>query len=128
MLDEEISGTMLKCNTCILGLIPRLCGRRECDLGMRLEILNCILSTLLVLLSLLQMEECEGRGLVGVAGGLVDVESLVALKDLFNRAGSENLFTEEAFPSVGGGTDLRSNYLLNSSIIGIEVSSTTFHL
>ena len=59
-----------------------------------------------------------------MAGGLVDVESLVALKDLFNRAGSESLFTEEAFPSVSGGTDLRSNYLLNSSIVGIEVSRT----
>lgn len=59
---------------------------------------------------------------MGVVGDLVDVESMVALKDLFNRVGSENLFTEEAFPSAAGGADLRSNYLLNSSITGIEVS------
>ena len=58
---------------------------------------------------------------MGVVGGLVDVESLVALKDLLNRVGCESLFTEEAFPSGGGGADLRSNYLLNSSITGIEV-------
>ena len=57
-----------------------------------------------------------------MAGGQVDVESLVALKDFLNRLGSENLFTEEAFPAAGPGTDLRSNYILNSGINGIEVS------
>ena len=51
------------------------------------------------------------------------MESLVALKDLLNRMGSEQLFTEESFPTdVGPGTDLRSNYLMNASIAGIEVS------
>jgi NADH dehydrogenase (ubiquinone) Fe-S protein 1 len=58
---------------------------------------------------------------VGVAGGLTDVESLVALKDFLNRLGSENLYTEEGFPTAGPGTDLRSNYILNSGISGIEV-------
>ena len=59
--------------------------------------------------------------MVGLAGGLADVESLVALKDFLNRVGSENLYTEEAFPMGGPGTDLRSNYILNSGIAGIEV-------
>jgi NADH dehydrogenase (ubiquinone) Fe-S protein 1 len=59
---------------------------------------------------------------VGVAGGLTDVESLVALKDFLNRLGSENLYTEEGFPTAGPGTDLRSNYILNSGINGIEVN------
>ena len=52
---------------------------------------------------------------------MVEAESLVALKDLLNRLGSEQLFTEEAFPMMGPGTDLRSSYLLNSTINGIEV-------
>ena len=48
-------------------------------------------------------------------------QSLVALKDLFNRLGSETLCTEEAFPmNDSTGTDLRSNYLLNTTIAGIE--------
>lgn len=60
--------------------------------------------------------------MIGLAGGLTDVESLVALKDFLNRLGSENLYTEESFPTAGPGTDLRSSYILNSGINGIEVS------
>ncbi len=37
-----------------------------------------------------------------------------------NRLDCENLCTEEIFPIDGSGTDLRSNYLLNSKICGIE--------
>ena len=51
----------------------------------------------------------------------MDVESLVAVKDLLNALGSEKVFTHEAFPTAGPGTDLRSSYLLNTSISGIEV-------
>ncbi len=68
-----------------------------------------------------QMSTCEGDELVGVVGGLVDAESLVSLKDLLNRMGSERLHTEEVFPSSGPGTDLRSSYILNSGITGVEV-------
>ena len=57
--------------------------------------------------------------MAAVVGGLQDVESLVALKDLLNKLGSENLHTEESFPAA---TDIRSSYLLNTSINGIEVS------
>ena len=42
---------------------------------------------------------------------------MVALKDLMNRLGSETVCTEEAFP---GGADIRSTYVMNSSIIKIE--------
>lgn len=43
----------------------------------------------------------------------------MALKDLLNTLGSESLCTEEVFPMDGAGTDIRSNYLLNSTISGI---------
>merc|ERR1712130_652002 len=46
--------------------------------------------------------------------------SLTALKDLLNRLGTETLCTEEIFPMEASGTDLRSNYLLNSTIAGVE--------
>ncbi|KAK8719088.1 hypothetical protein OTU49_014252 [Cherax quadricarinatus] len=55
-----------------------------------------------------------------IAGGLVDAESLVALKDLVNKLGGESTCTEEIFPDAGTGTDLRSSYLLNTKIVGVE--------
>lgn len=59
----------------------------------------------------------SGSEIAGIAGGLVDAEALVALKDLCNRLGSETVCVEEKFPIA---TDLRSNYLLNTSIASIE--------
>jgi NADH dehydrogenase (ubiquinone) Fe-S protein 1 len=64
----------------------------------------------------------QGDEIQAVAGHLADTESLVALKDLINRLGSDNL----ALDQPGGtacpvhGVDVRSNYLLNSTIPGIE--------
>ncbi|XP_014770963.1 NADH-ubiquinone oxidoreductase 75 kDa subunit, mitochondrial [Octopus bimaculoides] len=55
-----------------------------------------------------------------VVGGMADAESLIVLKDFLNRLGSEALCTEESFPMNGAGTDIRSNYLLNTTIAGIE--------
>ncbi|KAG5283489.1 hypothetical protein AALO_G00042620 [Alosa alosa] len=66
------------------------------------------------------LQGCKGNTVAGVAGGMVDAEALITLKDLLNRLNSENLCTEEIFPMAGAGTDLRSNYLLNTSISGIE--------
>ena len=60
--------------------------------------------------------------MAGVVGALQDIESMVALKDLFNATGCENLYTEERFPMNGAGTDTRSSYLLNTTIQGIEAS------
>ncbi|XP_036401001.1 NADH-ubiquinone oxidoreductase 75 kDa subunit, mitochondrial-like [Megalops cyprinoides] len=66
------------------------------------------------------LQGAQGQDLAAIAGGLVDAEALVALKDLLNRLNSDNLCTEEIFPMTGAGSDLRSNYLLNSRITGIE--------
>ncbi|KAK2182990.1 hypothetical protein NP493_328g01018 [Ridgeia piscesae] len=61
-----------------------------------------------------------GSEIAAIAGGHADAESLIVLKDLLNRLGSEALCTEEIFPMDAAGTDLRSNYLLNTQISGIE--------
>jgi NADH dehydrogenase (ubiquinone) Fe-S protein 1 len=64
----------------------------------------------------------KGDEIQAVAGHLADTESLVALKDLVNQLGSDNL----AIDQVGGhappvhGVDVRSNYLFNSTIPGVE--------
>ncbi|XP_070786417.1 NADH-ubiquinone oxidoreductase 75 kDa subunit, mitochondrial-like isoform X2 [Enoplosus armatus] len=66
------------------------------------------------------LQSVQGSEVAVIAGGMADAEALVSLKDLLNRLNSENLCTEELFPTAGAGTDLRSNYLLNSRIAGIE--------
>lgn len=66
-----------------------------------------------------QIKNAGGK-IAAVAGGMADAEALMALKDLLNRAGSEALCTEHTFPLDGSGTDLRSSYLLNNRIMGIE--------
>ena len=64
----------------------------------------------------------QGDEIQAVAGHLADTESLVALKDLINRLGSDNL----ALDQPGGhlqpvhNVDVRSNYLFNSTIPGVE--------
>ncbi|KAI8822387.1 G subunit of NADH dehydrogenase [Fimicolochytrium jonesii] len=68
------------------------------------------------------IKEVKADELVAIAGQLADAESLVALKDLFNRLGSENLRTDsrnvDKLPA--GVADFRSNYVLNDTINGIE--------
>jgi len=59
---------------------------------------------------------------MAVAGSMADAESLVALRDLFHRFDSENLCTEQSFPMNASATDLRSNYLLNDRLAGVEES------
>lgn len=49
------------------------------------------------------MRSAGGENIAAVAGGLVDAESLVALKDFLNTLGSEALCTEEIFPMDGAG-------------------------
>ncbi|KAK6034418.1 putative NADH dehydrogenase, G subunit [Cooperia oncophora] len=66
-----------------------------------------------------KLRETPADQKAAVAGGLSDVESLVALKDLFNRFNSENVCTEEEFPAT---SDLRSNYIMNDAIVGVESS------
>jgi len=60
------------------------------------------------------------NSIAAVVGGHADAEALISLKDLLNRIGSESLCTEETFPMDTSGTDLRSNYLLNCGIAGVE--------
>lgn len=57
-----------------------------------------------------------------IAGHLVETESLVAMKDLANRLGSDNLALDQPRGSqpIAHGIDLRSNYLFNSKIFGVE--------
>lgn len=59
-----------------------------------------------------------GGAFQAVAGALADAEAMVALKDLANRLGSENTVTDVAVAPAGA--DVRSNYLFNSTIDGIE--------
>ena len=90
------------------------------------------------------LDSTPGDQIAALAGGMADAEALVALKDLMNRLGCENLCTEESFPMEYGGstnpsfifkeylpfyfvffctfkgTDIRSNYLLNTTINGCE--------
>jgi len=61
-----------------------------------------------------------GSSILGVTGGFVDAEAATALRDLLHNYDSENLYTETPFVDAAGGTGLRSNYLLNGTIAGIE--------
>ncbi|KAM0111909.1 ndufs1 NADH-ubiquinone oxidoreductase subunit [Aspergillus fumigatus] len=67
----------------------------------------------------LQLKENEFKA---VAGHLVDAESLVAMKDLANKLGSDNLALDQprGDSPIAHGIDIRSNYLFNSKIYGIE--------
>lgn len=64
----------------------------------------------------------KGDEIKAIAGSLADAESMVALKDLVNRLGSENLSTEgiEGTTPAIHGADVRAAYTLNSTIAGIE--------
>lgn len=69
-----------------------------------------------------QQKAPKGNEFKVVAGELTDVESLVAMKELANKLGSENLAldTPTGNQPVAHGVDVRSNYLFNSRIWGIE--------
>lgn len=62
----------------------------------------------------------KGGEMRAIAGKLADAESMVALKDLFNRLGSGDLRSEGGFPDFDA--DVRSNYLFNSTIAGIDAA------
>ncbi|XP_072339022.1 NADH-ubiquinone oxidoreductase 75 kDa subunit, mitochondrial [Scyliorhinus torazame] len=66
------------------------------------------------------LQGVHAKGVAAIAGGMADAEALVALKDFVNGLNSDALCTEEIFPMAGAGTDLRSNYLLNTKISGVE--------
>lgn len=64
----------------------------------------------------------QGHEIQAIAGSLADSESLVALKDLINRLGSDNTTLDgplgEYAPAHG--VDFRENYSFNSTIAGAE--------
>ncbi|ODQ78227.1 hypothetical protein BABINDRAFT_88698 [Babjeviella inositovora NRRL Y-12698] len=62
----------------------------------------------------------QGNEIKAIAGALTDVESMVVLKDLVNKLGSENVTTDVANGEAVHGMDVRANYIFNSSIEGIE--------
>ncbi|TVY81860.1 NADH-ubiquinone oxidoreductase 78 kDa subunit [Lachnellula suecica] len=64
----------------------------------------------------------KGNEFKAIAGELVETESMVALKDLANKLGSENLALDQPSGSqpIAHGIDVRSNYLFNSKIWGVE--------
>ncbi|KAF2016424.1 NADH-quinone oxidoreductase [Aaosphaeria arxii CBS 175.79] len=64
----------------------------------------------------------KGNEFKVVAGQLVETETLVAMKDLANKLGSDNLALDQANGSqpVAHGVDVRSNYAFNSKIYGVE--------
>ena len=64
----------------------------------------------------------KGNEFKAVAGHLVETETLVAMKDLANSLNSENLALDQPGGSqpIAHGVDVRSNYLFNSKVYGIE--------
>ncbi|KAJ2779462.1 ndufs1 NADH-ubiquinone oxidoreductase subunit [Coemansia interrupta] len=59
------------------------------------------------------------EGVHAVAGALADAEAMVALKDLVNAVGSENLSVDApAAPAFGA--DVRANYTFNATVQGVE--------
>jgi len=64
------------------------------------------------------ISKTEGKKMKAIAGKLADAESMVALKDLMNRLGCENLSAERV--AAGMEADVRSSYVFNSSISGID--------
>jgi NADH dehydrogenase (ubiquinone) Fe-S protein 1 len=64
----------------------------------------------------------KGNEFKVIAGDLIETESMVAMKDLANKLGSENLALDQPSGSqpIAHGIDVRSNYLFNSKIWGVE--------
>lgn len=64
----------------------------------------------------------KGNEFKVIAGHLVETEVLVAMKDLANRLGSDNLALDQPGGSepIAHGIDVRSNYAFNSKVYGVE--------
>lgn len=67
-----------------------------------------------------KLTNAPGNQISGLVGEFSDVEAIVALKDLLNRLDSETL--EFGGKAQNLNSDLRSDYIMNSSIVGIEDS------
>lgn len=65
-----------------------------------------------------KMQSFQGNEMAGIIGEFSDVESIIAFKDLFNRMDSDNFEVRSDTSKLNA--DLRSSYLFNSKIQGIE--------
>lgn len=64
------------------------------------------------------LNQVKPEEITGVAGKLSDAESMMALKDFVNKMGSDKVLCEGNGPNPPA--DIRSNYLMNTSIAGLE--------
>ncbi|KAF2746700.1 NADH-quinone oxidoreductase [Sporormia fimetaria CBS 119925] len=64
----------------------------------------------------------KGNEFKAIAGHLIDTETMVAMKDLANKLGSDNLALDQPGGNdpIAHGVDIRSNYTFNSRIYGVE--------
>mmetsp|Transcript_21499 Transcript_21499/g.23925 ORF Transcript_21499/g.23925 Transcript_21499/m.23925 type:complete len:402 (-) Transcript_21499:36-1241(-) len=65
-----------------------------------------------------QFEKVSGDQIAGFVGKLVDLESTLAFKDLLQRVGCERIESSSNTPKLNA--NLRSEYLFNSTIPGVE--------
>lgn len=64
------------------------------------------------------LHDVKGEEILAVAGKLSDAEAVVSLKDFLLRLGCSNFAFEGDWPELDA--DLRSAYLLNSTLAGVE--------
>lgn len=67
-----------------------------------------------------QFEKVKGNEIAGIVGRHCDIESICAFRDLLHSLGCENIETSTLAPKLNA--NLRSEYLFNSRISGIEDS------
>lgn len=67
-----------------------------------------------------KFEKVSGEEISGVIGPHADLESICAFRDLLHRLGCENIEASTIAPKVN--VNLRTNYLFNSRITGVEDS------
>ncbi len=64
------------------------------------------------------LSSVKGDEIVGIIGPHVDAESMVAFRDLLHKLGSERIHHTATSAKIG--VNLRSEYLMNSKIIGLD--------
>lgn len=67
-----------------------------------------------------EMKAVKPTEILGVAGDMACLESMVALKDMLNCMGCNNTVSGQTFGTTDLNADFRANYLMNTTIQGIE--------
>lgn len=67
-----------------------------------------------------KFSEINGADMSAIIGSFADVESVVALKDFMNRLDCDNFEVRSDSPKFNA--DMRSSYIMNSTIRGVEFS------